>query len=48
MDGLLTKCTIEDHEWVILEGSAKTPNEELARPTPTVQRFNLMSMEGKW
>jgi lipocalin len=50
LDGLL-KCTIEDNECIkvaILEGGADKLGEEPRSPAPTVQRFDLASMEGTW
>lgn len=50
LDGLL-KCTIEDNECIkvaILEGGADKLGEEPKSPAPTVQRFDLASMEGTW
>ncbi|KAL7524792.1 hypothetical protein ACHAXR_000718, partial [Thalassiosira sp. AJA248-18] len=50
LDGLL-KCTIEDNECIkvaILEGGADKPGEEPKSPAPTVQGFQLGSMEGTW
>lgn len=50
LDNLL-KCTIEDHECIkvaILEGGADKYGEEPASPAPTVQKFDLNSMEGTW
>ena len=50
LDGLL-KCTIEDNECIkvaILEGGADKMGEEPRSPAPTVQGFDLASMEGTW
>lgn len=50
LDNLL-KCTIEDHECIkvaILEGGADRYGEEPASPAPTVQKFDMNSMEGTW
>mmetsp|Transcript_16434 Transcript_16434/g.25766 ORF Transcript_16434/g.25766 Transcript_16434/m.25766 type:complete len:586 (+) Transcript_16434:163-1920(+) len=50
LDGLL-KCTIEDHDCIkvaILEGGADKPGEEPKSIAPTVQGFNMASMEGTW
>ena len=50
LDNLL-KCTIEDHECIkvaILEGGADKYGEEPQSPAPTVQSFDLKSMEGTW
>ncbi len=50
LDNLL-KCTIEDHECIkvaILEGGADKFGEEPQSPAPTVQSFDLKSMEGTW
>jgi len=50
LDGLL-KCTIEDNDCIkvaILEGGADKLGEEPASPAPTVQRFDMRTMEGTW
>ena len=50
LDNLL-KCTIEDHECIkvaILEGGADKYGEEPSSPAPTIQSFDLKSMEGTW
>ena len=50
LDGLL-KCTIEDNDCIkvaILEGGADQRGEEPASPAPTVQGFDLRTMEGSW
>jgi hypothetical protein len=50
LDNLL-KCTIEDNECIkvaILQGGADKYGEEPRSPAPTIQNFNLKSMEGSW
>jgi len=50
LDGLL-KCTIEDNDCIkvaILEGGADKLGEEPQSPAPTVQRFDMRTMEGTW
>ena len=47
----LLKCTIEDHECIkvaILDGGADAPGQEPKAPAPTVQNFNLASLQGSW
>ena len=50
LDNLL-KCTIEDHECIkvaILDGGADDFKDAPKPPAPTVQNFNLATMEGSW
>ena len=50
LDNLL-KCTIEDNSCIkvaILEGGSDALGDEPKSPAPTVQNFNLDSMEGTW
>lgn len=50
LDNLL-KCTIEDNSCIkvaILEGGSDALGTEPKSPAPTVQNFNLNSMEGTW
>jgi len=50
LDNLL-KCTIEDNSCIkvaILDGGSDALGEEPKSPAPTVQNFNLNSMEGTW
>ena len=50
LDNLL-KCTIEDHECIkvaILPGGADALGEEPRSPAPTIQDFNIKSLEGSW
>lgn len=50
LDNLL-KCTIEDNECIkvaILDGGADKYGEEPRAPAPTIQNFNVNSMEGTW
>ena len=47
----LLKCTIEDNECIkvaILDGGADKFSDAPRPPAPTVQNFNLASMEGTW
>ena len=47
----LLKCTIEDNECIkvaILDGGADEFSEAPKPPAPTIQNFNLASMEGSW
>jgi len=50
LDNLL-KCTIEDNSCIkvaILDGGSDALGEEPKSPAPTIQNFNLNSMEGTW
>lgn len=50
LDNLL-KCTIEDNECIkvaILDGGADKLGEEPKSPAPTIQHFDLNTMEGTW
>lgn len=50
LDNLL-KCTIEDHECIkvaILPGGADPYGAEPRAPAPTVQNFDMRSLEGSW
>ena len=50
LDNLL-KCTIEDNSCIkiaILDGGADKFGEEPRSPAPTIQNFDLKSMEGSW
>lgn len=50
LDNLL-KCTIEDHNCIkiaILDGGADAFGQEPRAPAPTVQNFNVNTMEGTW
>jgi VDE lipocalin domain len=50
LDGLL-KCTIEDHECIkvaILPGGADKLGDEPRSPAPTIQNFDVKSMQGSW
>lgn len=50
LDNLL-KCTIEDNDCIkiaILEGGADKLGEEPRPPAPTVQNFDLKTLEGSW
>ena len=50
LDSLL-KCTIEDHDCIkvaILPGGADALGSEPQSPAPTIQNFNVQSMEGSW